>query len=341
MTFATNSLGATFLYDAGGDGLFYPKGTRNSYTSGGMPVFAATVGGDTLSLGVYDEPYLAGRPAPEESQPEGGLGWRETSWVIPPFDLLQFATIRGLRIDQQLVSVPSLEGVAVLRIVFRNITADPLYSLVDPIIPTSGLVFNDVFIGYALDPDIGLATDDMLSYEPDLGMVFAYDSKFDEAGFDGGWNVQPALVGLRILETPPGTRIVLNGYANQQGVSLDWHAGDLSEPTGWGMLSGTIVYSPVSSDPRIGHLPPLPGDARIMVSAGPLTLAPGDSAAITLAVVVAPPVPTTFTSGQAVDPGDPLNPARQIHRVAGTLFQQAQAAEALIPTLMTLGRSQH
>lgn len=83
----------------------------------------------------------------------------------------------------------------------------------------------------------------------------------------------------------------------------------------------------------IGYAPTAPDDYRILASAGPLRLAPGDSATLTVAVVIAEPQPGTFVSGQAVTPGDPLDPNRQILQVAEGLRQLAIAAEELLPSL--------
>jgi hypothetical protein len=72
-------------------------------------------------------------------------------------------------------------------------------------------------------------------------------------------------------------------------------------------------------------------DLRMMVTAGPVTLAPGDSAAVTVAVVLAQPAPGTFTSGTVLDPGNPTDDTRALVATAAPLRARAQAAAALTP----------
>jgi hypothetical protein len=79
-----------------------------------------------------------------------------------------------------------------------------------------------------------------------------------------------------------------------------------------------------------------PGDVRLSVSAGPLRLAPGDSAAITVAIILAEPVPDSFTPGTQVEPGDPADRTRVLYGVAANLLQKAASVTAL--TSATFGR---
>src|SRR5690606_35609095 len=90
---------------------------------------------------------------------------------------------------------------------------------------------------------------------------------------------------------------------------------------------------PRHPDARIGYAPTVPDDYRIVASVGPLRLMPGDAASLTVTVVIAEPEPGTFVSGQTVPPGDPLDPNRQILRVAEGLRQRAIAAEELLDLL--------
>jgi hypothetical protein len=125
-----------------------------------------------------------------------------------------------------------------------------------------------------------------------------------------------------------GARRVLNGWPSTiSGQTGDWKAGTLTEPLGYSFLSGRLAYSPDNTDDTIGHMPgSTPSDYRMSVSAGPITLAPGDS---TLAVALADPAPGTFTSGTIISSGDPKTNDRPIMRVADLLRQRLIAAEAL------------
>lgn len=333
--FANNPVGVQFLEDGtGGQGLLWPSVSNNGYVSGAMPLFAGMMLGDTVSLGAYDTPYLAGRPAPTVTQSGDSVAIRQTTWVLPPPPLLQFVTVRGLAIDQHVIATQRTDDVVAIRLVFRNITGEPLYQLVDPhpMIPASGVTISNAFIGFLLDPDIGDAQDDWISYDPELDLVFAYDGRFSETNFGSGFNLKPGLVGLRVLERPEGSnvRVALNGYARSTDYSADWKAGTITEGAGWLILSGTRSYQPDDPSRWIGHLPPETGDMRLTVTAGPLDLAPGDSAAITIAIVMAEPAQDTFTSGNLQDPGNPTDPSRQLLRIAANLLERARAADALL-----------
>src|SRR5690606_32022619 len=138
--------------------------------------------------------------------------------------------------------------------VFRNITNQPLYRIVDPNVAASGITFSDAYVGLALDPDIGNADDDWLSYDESLPAVYAYDANFAEGGF-GAQQGTPGLLGMRVLRAPAGAHAVLNGWANTGQFSFDWQAGDNTQFAGYGMLSGTGSYSPDHPGATVGHLP--------------------------------------------------------------------------------------
>lgn len=328
--FAVNALGALFLEDAIGDGILWPITTRNSYASQGMPMFAARMGSDTVALGIYDLPFLAGRPAPPAQRPPDRLQVSQAPWVIPPGNVITLATVRGLRIDQRVVAALEVPDAIAVRLVFHNISTEPLYQVTDPLIPAEGVTYTNAYIGFGVDADIGNSADDMMAYAPVADMVFAYDAGWEEPGFDGGARSAPGLIGLTVLEQPAGASVILNGWRNVSGATPDWGGGRANEFIGIRMMSGIGTYTPAHPDPGIGHTPPDPGDVRLLVSAGPFTLAPGDSAAITIAVVLAEPVPGTFTPGTSIDPGDPLDQTRPIAMTAAALIERAQAARALL-----------
>lgn len=335
LKYLTNPGGTLFRGGANGLGLVWPATTNNRYAFAGMPMISARPYPDTIGLGIYDAEYLAGRPLPDIVEDEDLVRLRQSMWIVPPVDALSLATIRGIEVEETVLATADIDDVVVIRLVFRNITDDPLYRLVDPDVPEDSMTFPTAYVGFALDADIGATTDDdYISYDLDQDLAFSYDAAFEEPGFDGEHRDRPGLVGLRMLEAPPGATVVLNGWP-RAGVSgaTDWQAGTLNEGTGWGMMSGQRVYAPDHEDPRIGYMPPAPLDVRMMVSAGPVTLAPGDSVAITVAVVVAEPAAGTFTSGEMVEPGEPTDVSRPLYRIAQPLIERARAAEALLAQL--------
>ena len=340
MRFATTPTGRLFYVDGSDGGLYWPS-TTNSYLATGTPIFAGVSSATSreVATGAYayqiDETiyeYLAGRPAPQVEQTAEQFSLTQTSWVLPPGTLVMASTVRGLEITQQVIGRADPDGVLLVRLTFRNITNDPLYRRMDPV-PEGGVTYTDAYIGFALDPDIGGAEDDLVSYDPSLGLAFAYDSDFKEPGFTAGWADRPGLVGLRLLEAPPGTSPLLTAWPRP----ADWYSGvigPVDEEDGWWWLAGrqheiSGAY-PDHPDGRIGFAPTSANDYRIAVSAGPLTLAPGDSARLTVAVVIAEPRAGTFTPGQPMSPGDPLDTSRAIYRVAEALRQRAIAAADLV-----------
>jgi hypothetical protein len=329
--FASNPVGNFFFErGSGGDGLLWPSVTNNSYASGSMVGFAGVLGLDTVALGIYDNAYLAGRPAPELTQTQERIDLRQSTWIVPSTGSIMRPTARGLEVSEHLIATQAFEDLVLLRLVFRNITDRPLYGALDPTTPVAGRTYDQVYIGFLLDPDIGTPNDDALSYDKDQNLAFAYDARFEENDFGGGFNRAPGLIGLKMVEAPPGTTIVLNGWTSQGVGSADWFSGQISEKAGWAMLSGIRPYSPDHPDPQIGHLPLGPGDARLSVSAGPLRLAPGDSAAVTVAIVLADPAPGLFTPGTLVEPGDPTDKTRVLYGIAANLIARAAQARAAL-----------
>jgi hypothetical protein len=329
LRFSVNPAGMLFHRDSrNGNGLYWPGITNNGYVSIGMPMLAAVMNGrDTVALGIYDAEFLAGRPYPVRLTGADSVAVLQSTWILPPVGLLQRATVRGISIEQRLIAAQRSPETAIIQLVFRNISALPVYRTVDPVMPVTGVLFTNVWIGFAIDPDIGTTNDDMISYAPYQDMVFAYDARFDESSFGGGYNRKPGLIGLRAVAVPANTSVILNGWSSLGAGTADWVAGRLSEPVGWYNLSGSRPYSPSHPSLKIGHLPEAPGDMRMTVSAGPLTLAPGDSAAITVAVLIAEPVAGTFTSGIQVDPGNPLDSNRPLAAIAAQLLDRARSVQ--------------
>ncbi|MBX6364801.1 MAG: PEGA domain-containing protein [Gemmatimonadetes bacterium] len=332
--FVTNPLGMPFYHDGSGGGLLYPAASGNSYASLGTPVFAgfpSQGGPDPVSLGVYPfdqtnpTPYWTGRPAPSDSSAADRVVHRQSLWIVPPTYFMRFTTVRGLEIDQRLEGRNDVDGVVVIRVVFRNITDRASYRAIDSVIPAGGLVYDNAYVGFALDGDIGDATDDLVAYFPAQRTVVTYDADFQEVGFTGGASAAPALLGLRLLEAPPGaTTTVLTSWPQ----SADWFLGKTNEPLGWSVLSAS---GSTRTGTKLGPVPTLARDYRMAVTAGPVRLAPGDSAVIRVAVLLAPPVDGTFTTGRVIAPGDPDDPDRPIARAAAALLAKGAVAEQFQP----------
>lgn len=321
---STNSNGALFYYNGTGAGLYYPAGLTDTYAAIGAPLIAMLAGTrDTLSTGLYDLGYMAGRPAPTVTQTPDRYSLRQSFWVLPTPTIIaqNTPTARGIEVEEELIGVTATNDVAFIKLTFRNITNRASYQAADPLVPVTGMRYDSVYVGFGIDPDIGNADDDMITYDPSQNMVFAYDLDFEELGFSPAATIKPALVGLKLMDAPVGKAKVLNAWPRVN----DWGAGDLSERTGWSILSGRKSIAPDAAGQLIGHVPTLPSDYRMSVSAGPVSLAAGDAVSIVLAVIIAPPVPGTFTSGTQVPPGDPNATDRPIMRIAAALLDKARS----------------
>jgi hypothetical protein len=253
---------------------------------------------------------------------------RQSMWILPPTQaiLSNLPTVRGIEVEEELATTAD-SNVVLLKLTFRNITNRESYRAIDPVVPSGGLTFSQVYVGFAMDTDIGQPQDDMVTYESALDMVYAYDSNFAEDSFNGPNAVMPGLIGLKIVSVPAGsTAKSLNAWPiAATGFSGDWRAGTVSEGSGFGLLSGLRSVAPDHPGQLIGYVPISPNDYRISVGAGPVVLAPGEETSITVAIMLASPVAGEYTSGQLVPAGSPTDEARQIRRVAAGLFTRAQA----------------
>jgi hypothetical protein len=319
----TNPNGALFNFTGSGRGLLYPANTQNTYAAAGLPLIGMLAGTrDTLALGIYDFSYLAGRPAPQVSSTPDAFSLRQSFWVVPPAAVIAVnaPSVRGIEVEEEVIG-NAASDVVFLKLTFRNITNSIPYQAVDPFVPSAGIRYDSVYVGFGLDPDIGDADDDMVAYEPGLDLVYAYDHNFQEPTFSSVAADRPALVGLKILSAPTAATLrVLNSWPS----TSDWAAGQNSERSGWGVLSGArAVLLPDAPGRQVGHLPQNANDYRMSVSAGPLTLAPGATVSITVAVIIVPPVQGSFTSGQVVDPG-----TANMQSIAAALFERVRGLVA-------------
>ena len=204
-----------------------------------------------------------------------------------------------------------------------NITNDPLYPAAaakfDPSTPAPppNTTLKDVYFGPCCDPDIGGATDDMLDFDPsrNLGMVWDFDGV--EPNFEN--NGKTGWLGYDFLESPIADRdIDLNGdgVVNDDSVNFgtadkpiwvkDRRKGEQLGLTAFKMFvlqidprtdeeryhmmagydyrtmveGGDSLYVPFDTDEA-------PEDKRFVQVAGPFDLAPGDTARVVVAIMVA------------------------------------------------------
>ena len=324
--FAINAAGPLFLYEGLDRGITWPLTTSNSYVSIGMPSLAANVAGEVVALGIRNvgsaPNFWAGRPLPtvESTEP---YRVRIPAWITPPGSTSE-TRMRGLEIVQEVSEDESFANVLHVRVTWTNISTDSIYRLLDPAVPAGGVTYTDAWLSFILDVDVGAfgeSNDDLVSYDADRRLVFAYDSDFEVAGFSGGWADRPALIGLMLLEGPDALVPRLNAWPRAR----DFVAG-VSDEAGRALLTATQTEPANHPDGRIGFAPDdEAADYILSVSVGPVELAPGESESVHFAVIIAAPVDGTYTSSVLVPAGNPLDANRALAQTAANLLFLADA----------------
>lgn len=314
------------------DALSWPDASGGAYGAGGRLLFAGILGadagaaaGDTVATEFYDPAWL-GR-APMQMERSGGRQTMGLSYWASGVSAGE--SIRGLAVRQTLVAVDSATAEDVLLLTFEvsNVSADERYRRLYPTVPPGGYTFESLYVGFGLDADIGLSDGDLGTFAPDLDLSFIYDAFFQDNAL-GEFADQPALVGLTTLMPPAGaTTRTFTMWSRQD----DWDdANDYG--FAWRLLAGRLNAGDPITDhpaPEIGHQATAPNDYRVIEAFGPLRLAPGESFTWGLALLIAEPVPGTYTPGVLVPPGDPTATDRQILSVAGNLMSLATEAPVL------------
>lgn len=302
---------------------------------------AVAFAGDTVASLVYADTWRGRSPVSVTSGAAGQVA-AFRYWSDPGPTLIRLP-LRGIEVGQWVIapSLPDLVDVLYFRFRLLNVTADPRFRAWRPEVPEPGLRYEGLYAGMSLDADIGDGDDDVGTTIPDAGVAFLYDLNFRDSTLVSGYPNRPPLVGLVITEAPAS--------AVRRAVSLwrigeDWERGpgtaDDDLDLGYRLLTARLQGSDPFIDcsgpgDDVGACSDDPADYRISLAAGPVTLAPGDSAVFALALVFAEPVPGTFVSGSALPPGNPRVPGRSIEAVADSLVARAQRARSLWPQVWT------
>ncbi len=197
---------------------------------------------------------------------------------------------------------------------------------------------DSTFIALWSDPDLGNASDDLVGCDTTISLGYCYNegadtdyggnppavgfdffegpivpSDGDSALVDGVWrqgyrNLPMYSFNKYINGTDPASRIETYGY--MQGLTKD--------PTSQAMIptvnpeTGLVTTYSVSGDPvtQTGWVDEAAADRRFMMSAGPFTMAPGDTQEVVAAVMVA----------QGADPLNSIIALKEVDRQAQTVF---------------------
>ena len=226
-----------------------------------------------------------------------------------------------------------------------NISDSADYRRLHGDVPAGGRTLYDIYLAPILDTDVGgIRTiagntiderpDDNGTALPADSLVVAYDQEFSVPTFGGGYWTKPGLVGVRMIEGPPGAKALVLDAATL----LRYKPVDEEERT-YKVLAGgrdgdragcvdrtDALICSQTADGEAEH------DVRIGWSVGPIDqLAPGETTSLTVAILLAEPNATTFTSGTGVAPvnSDLASTTRAIYPITGNLRTLAAAIKAI------------
>ena len=274
--------------------------------------------GDSYDSNIdYDEwPYDQGAPALKDHAGGDSLGWSgrriprvmgdQTFWCV--FNDANLAnhtsdpgSVQPLKIEVQFLAWSDEWPGSLGRTVFMHYT----------IINKSDSTLREARIGLWADPDIGRSGDDLAGCDTALSLGYCYNN-----GPDLLYGDAPPAVGLVLLSGPsvdsPNDSVwslrdqrrlhnrralPMTGFAawkngeDPSGESNAYYVLSGRDPTGFPQvdptnnLPTTFFYS---GDPvaQTGWVDPIPSDRRIVIGSGPVTIAPGDTHEIVVAMVV-------------------------------------------------------
>lgn len=191
------------------------------------------------------------------------------------------------------------------------------------------------------DPDLGNAADDLVGCDPASDLGFCYNA----LEFDSGYGVTPPCVGIQLVQGPivpsPGDFALVSGqlipdfrnlpmtafskYINGTDPGSPWNSWNYMQgldPDGNPVIdptTGEATTFAVSGDPvtGTGWVDAEPSDRRMMISAGPFDMAPGDVQVIAAVIVV----------GQGPDHLSSITALKQQVPDLPALFQSIYAGE--------------
>lgn len=158
----------------------------------------------------------------------------------------------------------------------------------------SAFVWDEAYLGVWVDPDVGLAANDLVGCDVPRALGYAYTAA---SAVETIWGAYQPVVGIRFLETPrdagfhASPRIwkgdtepenAAEAYNLLRGLNVDGEAFRDS-------VSGEVTRCTASGDPvaGAGSIEHVPADRRMMLVTGPFTVAPAESLSLTYAILFA------------------------------------------------------
>jgi hypothetical protein len=332
---------------------------RNEYIAHAKLLIAGTVGpemtgaaGSKVAMALYRpgdySPRTLVRAITGDSSRFQGDAWTDARHVpIYPANIATLAPDdrRRNRLGLSVRTTYKLDNtrpdVMLVRFDITNISNQESYRWVHNDEPVGGHSVTDVYLAPIVDADIGHAlsgelADDNGTMFPADSLMVAYDLAFAVPTFSEAWRPKPALVGLRLIESPAGTDhkgILFNGLLNPDFATVAQEdnayrlitAGRTTVPTFSGGTCVDRTHALVCST-EAGN------EIRMGLSVGPVSLAPGASTSLTVAILIAEPSVGTFTSGTSVAPENSdltATTTRDIYAIAGNLRTLAATLSGL------------
>lgn len=158
-----------------------------------------------------------------------------------------------------------------------------------------GNTLDNMFVSQWSDPDLGGFTDDLVGCDISRSLGFCYNA----TNADGQYGGQPPAVGYDFFQGPivAGAPLPMSSF-NKYINGTDPNTAQKSYNYMQGLdADGNVLINPVTGQPTnffvsgdpvtgAGWLDTSPDDRRLMLSAGPFTMAPGDTQEVVAAIVV-------------------------------------------------------
>jgi hypothetical protein len=246
----------------------------------------------------------------------------------------------GLAVRTTYYQPTSQPNALFIRFDIQNISDNPEYHRVHPEEPVAGHTINNIYLSPVIDPDIGGVAlnehlDDQGTMYPEDSLVVAYDRVFNVGSFSTAYATQPGMVGLQLIDGPPGTGahglLFSTGTADTlRFVSAAFEAEAYRFLAGGnaGSVSGCTqnTYAFVCI-PETGQF-----DLRVGWSVGPIaSLAPGQTTSLTVAIEFAIPKNGTYVNGNEVMPQNDMlgTTTRKIDSIGANLKALAASAKTV------------
>ncbi len=346
---------ATFFFNASGPGAGAPTpfwDAERGATGGNGNIFASSRPQD---LANWPEDCYIDSPVFGRVKTLSELDTCVQYWDGDP-TAAHFADSRpiGIAVTQHsmLWSFPANKDIMFFIYTFENVTNTPQFATFNPGVPAGGYTIDNIYAAFAMDPDVSGSeySENFATVIPELNMAAAWQYDFEAVDFTPyapNFDGAVGFVGVKYLQSPRNTSdttITVRVGAETRQVapgeelgltffSVFTNGGIMSDAENaaqaYRYLSGGLL--PTEIQQWCPNAPPgmcyvnlqSPDDMRFYQSAGPFSLAPGESADIVVAYIAGAPVPGTYNMGTVIPVGDVTNPNRAIEATMGRGHDQA------------------